>query len=80
MANSLLHHELKYLGWIELWWWWFGVVWVVLIFLMKMDWCEYNLVSNPFTELNSKAMIGIITSDGYQDCLTLYLELLHRLR
>ena len=21
LANSLLHHEIKCLGWIELWWW-----------------------------------------------------------
>jgi len=48
LANSLLHHELKCFGWIDLWWWWFGVVWVILISLMRMDWCGYNLVSNPF--------------------------------
>ena len=48
LANSLLHYELKYLSWIGLWWWWFRVVWIILIFLMRTDWCRYNLVSNSF--------------------------------
>ena len=51
LANSLLHHELKYLGWIGLWWWWFGVVWVILISLMRMGWCRFSLVFNPFAGL-----------------------------
>ena len=29
-------------------WWWFGMEWVHIIFLMRMGWCRYNLVSNPF--------------------------------
>ena len=48
LANSLLHHELKCLDWVGLWWWWFGVVWIILIFIMRIDWCGYSLVSNPF--------------------------------
>ena len=48
LANSLLHYELKCLSWIGLWWWWFRVVWIILIFLMRTDWCEYSLVSNSF--------------------------------
>ena len=51
LANSLLYHEQKYLGWIGLWWWWFGVVWVILISLMRMDWCGFSLVFNPFAGL-----------------------------
>ena len=48
LTNILLHHELKCLGWIGLWWWWFGMVWVILVSLMRIDWCVYSLILNPF--------------------------------
>ena len=66
LANSLLHYELKCLGWIGVWWWWFGVVWVILISLMRMDWCGYNLVSNPFSGL---AGTGRLSMEGKGDKL-----------
>ena len=46
LTNSLLHYELKCLDWISVCWLWFGVVWVILIFLMRMNWCGYSLVLN----------------------------------
>ena len=51
LASSLLHYELKCLGWVGVWWWRFGVEWVILIFLMTIDWCGYSLVCTPFAGL-----------------------------
>ena len=58
LANSLLNHELKCLGWIGLWWWWFGMVWVILISLIKMNWCGFSLISNPFAGPNVGSYLG----------------------
>ena len=42
--SPCLYYELKCLGWVGVWWWWFGVEWLILISLMRMDWSGYSLV------------------------------------
>ena len=60
LANNLLHYELKYLGWIGLWQWWFGVVWIILVSFMRMDWCGYGLILCPFAGLHAGRLIRIL--------------------
>ena len=73
LANSLLYYELKCLGWVGVWW--FEMVWVVLIFLIRMDWFGYSLVSNPFAGLlGVEVLLAVISLfimkgiNGFNSC------------
>ena len=44
LANNLLHYEMKCLCCVGVWRWWFVAKWVILISLMRMDWCGYSLL------------------------------------
>ena len=61
LANSLLHHELKCLDWIGLWWWWFQVTWVILISLIRMDWCGYSFFFQPICRAK-RDRFGVISA------------------